>query len=105
MEAFSPSRGIRQEDSLSPYMYVICMEWLAHLIDREVRLGKWKPMHASRNRPPISNLAFANDLIIFGEALVKQAQLVMNCLNSFCEASVSKVSISKSRVYFSRNTT
>ena len=63
MEAFRPTRGIRQGDPLSPYIYVICMERLSHLIEREVSLGAWKPIRASRNGPAISHLAFADDLI------------------------------------------
>ena len=104
LEAFQPTRGIRQGDPLSPYLYVICMERLSHLIEREVQLGHWKPTRASRNGPPITNLAFVDDLILFGEASVEQAEIMMTCLNQFCEASGSKVSIAKSRVFFSKNT-
>lgn len=95
MEAFHPSRGIRQGDPFSIYLYVICMERLAHLIDREVTLGEWKPIRTSRNGPPISNLAFVGDLLLFGEASVQQAEIMWNCLNLFCEASGGKVSIAK----------
>ena len=104
MEYFHPSRGIRQGDPLSPYLYVLCMERLSHLIDREVRLGGWKTIRASRNGPQFSNLAFADDLILFGEASVDQADTMMKCLDAFCEASGSKVSIDKSKVFFSPNT-
>lgn len=51
--SFSQSRGIRQGDPISPYIYVICMERLTHLIEREVDVGAWKPVQASRNRPKI----------------------------------------------------
>ena len=104
MEAFQPSRGIRQGDPLSPYLYVLCMERLSHLIDREVQLGSWKPVRASRNGPPISNLAFADDLILFSEASVEQAEIMMNCLSTFCGVSGSKVNVDKSKVFFSANT-
>lgn len=104
LDAFQPTRGIRQGNPLSPYLYVICMERLSHLIEREVQLGSWKPSRASRNGPQISNLAFADDLTLFGEASVAQAEIMMKCLNQFCEASGSKVSIAKSRIFFSKNT-
>lgn len=54
MEAFSPTSGIRQGDLLSPYIYVLCMECLTHLIDCEVKLGEKKAVRESRNAPPPS---------------------------------------------------
>ena len=99
MEAFSHSRGIRQGDPLSPYLYVICMERLTHLIEREVRFGGWKPLRASRYWPPISNLAFADDLILFGDGSLEQAGSLKKCLDLFCEASGSKGSLAKSKTF------
>ena len=104
LEAFTPSRGIRQGDPLSPYLYVICMERLTHLIEFEISMGNWRPVRASRGGPLLSNLAFADDLILFAEASVDQAQVIRECLDKFCAASGSKVSFDKSRVYFSENT-
>lgn len=68
IDSFTPSRGIRHGDPLSPYLYVICMERLAHMIENAVSLGVWRPAKASRNGPCVSNLAFADDLILFAEA-------------------------------------
>lgn len=46
-----------------------------------------------------SNLAFADDLILFCEASVKQAKVMKECLDRFSEASGNKVSLDKSRIY------
>lgn len=89
---------------MSPYLYVICIERLIHLIGREVQYGCWKPVRASRHGPPISNLAFANDLLLFCEATPEQARIMKSYLEQFFSASGSKVNNSKSRIYFSHNT-
>lgn len=73
-----------QGDPLSPYLYVICTERLAHLIENAIQLGAWRAVRASRNGPPISNLAFADDLILFGEATGDQAKIIAACLSNFC---------------------
>ena len=102
-EPFKPSRGIRQGDPLSPYLFVLCMERLNQVIEEAVISGRWKPVHASRGGPLLSNLFFADDIILFAEASCEQAAVIKDCLDRFCAASGQKVSLAKSTIYFSPN--
>ncbi|XP_057419026.1 uncharacterized protein LOC130713258 [Lotus japonicus] len=102
-DSFIPHRGLRQGDPLSPYLFVLCMERLAHKINDAITDGGWKPVRLSRNGPPISHLFFADDLLLFGEASMEQMETVMTCLGDFCSASGMKVSIAKTRMMISSN--
>lgn len=61
-EEFKPSRGLRQGACrrwLSPYLFVLCIEKLSHLINLKVRNGRWKTVKSGQSCPPISQLFFA----------------------------------------------
>ena len=51
---FRSSRGIRQGDPISPYLFVLYMEQLGHIISQAVEEGKWKPIILSCHGSPIS---------------------------------------------------
>ncbi|XP_061367067.1 uncharacterized protein LOC133310186 [Gastrolobium bilobum] len=79
----SPSRGLRQGDLISPYIFVLCMEKLSHLIANSIERKDWKPMTVGKGGPSISHLLFADDLLLFGEANIDQIKTIMNCLATF----------------------
>lgn len=62
LEWFNPSRGIRQGDSISPFIYLfiyfLCMERLSQLIHKSISRGKWKPISVACNGQLISHLFF-----------------------------------------------
>jgi len=100
-DSFVPTRGIRQGDPLSPYLFVICMEKLSHIIADQVDACYWKPMRAGRYGPQISHLVFADDLLLFAEASIEQAHCVLHCLDMFCQASGQQINYQKTQVFFS----
>ncbi|XP_019094473.1 PREDICTED: uncharacterized protein LOC109129898 [Camelina sativa] len=102
-DSFTAARGLRQGDPLSPYLFVLCLERLCHQIEAAVGRGDWKPIAVSRGGPKLSHVCFADDLILFAEASVAQVRLIRGVLESFCLASGQKVSLEKSKIYFSNN--
>lgn len=102
-DPFTPSRGVRQGDPLSPYIFVLCIERLSQLISLLVDQGVWKPIKLNRNDPPLSHLCFAGDLILFGEASLSQAHVIQQCLEVFCSSSGQRVSNDKTHIFFSKN--
>ena len=103
-EFFSPLRGVRQGDPLSPYLFILCMKRLGQLIEDSIGQGRWTPVCASHGGPALSNLLFAHDLTLFEEATREQALVIKEVLDKFCNAWGQKISFNKSRVFFSKNT-
>ncbi|KAK2392667.1 hypothetical protein QL285_066003 [Trifolium repens] len=96
-EAFTPKRGLRQGDPLSPYLFVLCMERLGEMISRSVNNGAWKPIQITKDGTKLSHLFFADDVLLFAKATVAQARVVKDVLEHFCALSGLKISLAKSK--------
>jgi hypothetical protein len=96
---FAPSRGIRQGDPLSLYLFIMCMECLAWLIQVEVEGGNWIGVKPARTGPAFTHLFFADDLVLFAKATSKTCQAINRVLGKFCGISGQKVNLSKSSIF------
>lgn len=73
---FSSGSGIRQGDPISPYIFVLCMEKLSHIIQSAIDVGQWKPIRSSQVGPMVSHIFFADDIILFVEASTGQTKVL-----------------------------
>ena len=103
LDPFLPSRGIRQGDPLSPYLFILCMEFLGHLIEEKCAAKLWTSVKASRSGPTFSHLFFADDLVLFASATPENCTVISSVLQEFCNKYGQKISEAKSRVFFSPN--
>ncbi|GKV21520.1 hypothetical protein SLEP1_g31494 [Rubroshorea leprosula] len=86
-DAFLPSRGIRQGDPISPYLFILCMEYLSIKLSNGMAKGKWKGSKAGKRGPTLSHIFFADDLIFLGKATLTNAQYLKDTLEFFCSRS------------------
>ncbi|XVE49681.1 hypothetical protein DITRI_Ditri01bG0100700 [Diplodiscus trichospermus] len=98
-----PSRGIRQGEPLSPYLFVLCIEKLNHMIMDCIDAGEWKPIKVARNGPSLSHLFFAYDIVLFAVASLDQIKVIKQCLDGICSWSGQRVSFERSKIFFSAN--
>ena len=103
LEPFLPSRGIRQMDPLSPYLFILCKEVLGVLITEKCDAKLWDLISASKGGLAFSHLFFADDVILFVKADRKNCVAIRDALDSFCSLSGQKVCNAKSRAFFSPN--
>jgi hypothetical protein len=68
-EMFSPTRGLRQGDSLSPYLFLVCAEGLSTLLLHEEEVGGIDGLRVCRNALSVSHLLFADDSLILMKAV------------------------------------
>lgn len=100
---FKPSRCLRQGNPLSPYLFAIFMERLAHGINAASARKEWKPIFLSKNGPPLTCLFFDDDLILFAEASELQVNTINRVLDTFCMSLGQRVNKDKTIVLFSKN--
>lgn len=102
-DVFKPSRGIRQGDPISPYLFLLCSEGLTSMLKNIGPLYVSRGVRVSRHAPWISHLLFADDCLIFTQASKKGADRVADILEAYNWGSGQLVNKNKSAIFFSPN--
>jgi ribonuclease HI len=100
----TPSRGIRQGDPISPYLFLICAEALSAMLTHANMDGRLTGVPTSRRGPALSHLFFADDSLLFCRATLSQWNQLTSILQKYEEASGQKMNTNKTALFFSRNT-
>ncbi|KAA3466263.1 LINE-1 reverse transcriptase isogeny [Gossypium australe] len=79
--------GLKQGDSLSPFLFLICSEGLSTLMRLAGSERKLKGVRASRSGPSILNLLFVDDCILFGEATTRGVIALKSILKEYEDCS------------------
>jgi hypothetical protein len=80
---FTPSRGLRQGDPLSPYIFLLVAHGLSVLLKHFEQSRRLEGMKVCRRAPSISHLLFADDSLLFFRANGTQAHHVRDALSIF----------------------
>ena len=99
-----PSRGLRQGDPISHFLFLFCAEGLSSLLQRAISMGSIKGVVASPQGPHISHLFFADDSIIFCQATKEDCDHLVQILEIYEQASGQKINREKTSLFFSHNT-
>lgn len=98
-----PSRGLRQGDPLSPYLFLLCVEGLFELLKSAAASGQIKGCRICTSAPSVTHLLFVDDSFLFFKANDTEARAVKSLLNSYETCSGQAVNYQKSAIFFSSN--
>ncbi|KAL9674087.1 hypothetical protein QQ045_030357 [Rhodiola kirilowii] len=102
-DCFSPSRGLRQGDPLSPYLFILCTEWLSTIMSHYATLGILKGIQICRRAPLLTHLLFADDCLFFLKINHQSVTAVKDVLSLYEKISGQTVNFQKSEIMLSRN--
>ncbi|KAM6586543.1 hypothetical protein CsatA_009148 [Cannabis sativa] len=105
MGPINPTRGIRQGDPLSPYLFILCAEGLSSLLRKYEHHGYIHGCKVANGAPRVSHMLFADDSYLYCKATLEESRCIQELLRKFELASGQQVNLAKSSIFFSGNTT
>ena len=99
-----PTRGIRQGEPLSPFLFLLCTEGLHGLITQSTLRGDIHGFSMSRRSPSLTHLLFANDSLLFCKSNAEECQKVIEVLQVYKMSSGQQINKAKTTVFFSKPT-
>jgi hypothetical protein len=86
-DSFTPGRGFRQGDPLSPYLFLLCAEGLSSLLAHREEVCGMEDVRVCRNAPSVSHLLFVDDSLILMKANMTRATSLRQVLDQYCASS------------------
>ncbi|KAM6584731.1 hypothetical protein CsatB_011733 [Cannabis sativa] len=99
-----PTRGLRQGDPLSPYLFLICAEGFSALIRHAEEKRDILGLKIARHAPPISHLFFADDSLLMFKASERTLVSIQKNFSLYAACSGQMINYTKSLLLFSPNT-
>ena len=93
------SRGLRQGDPLSPFLFTLVADVLSRMLLRVEERNSLEGFRVSRNRIRVSHLQFADDTIFFSNTREEELQTLKSLLLVFRLIYGLKVNLDKSNIY------
>jgi exonuclease III len=100
LDSFSPSRGLRQGDPLSPFLFLFVADGLSTLLQKEVTEQNIDALRVCRSAPRVSHLLFADDSLLFFKARGDQAARIKGVLDIYASSMGQLINPSKCSILF-----
>jgi hypothetical protein len=91
-----PTRGLRQGDPISPYLFLICAAGFSSLLNAAEERGDLTGVRVCQNAPSINHLLFADDSLLLLKADERSAGYLQNVLSLYEKCSGQTINKEKS---------
>lgn len=100
---FNGAKGLRQGDHLSPFLFVICLDYFSRSLNMRTVNSEFN-FHTKFHKGKITHLAFADDLLLFCRGDEGSVKIIKDCLTDFGKVSGRKANSLKSNIYLAGTT-
>jgi len=97
-EEFKPSRGLRQDDPLAPFLFLVVVEGLVGLVRQDVKTNMLSGLKIGRKEVEMSFLQYANDILFLCENSLTNVVTLKAILRGFEVVSGLKINFHKSKL-------
>jgi hypothetical protein len=99
LDEFKQTRGIRQGDPISPYLFLLAAEGLSCLLKHRSQSSVLSGIKVAPSAPSVNHLLFAYDSLLFFKGTSEGAMDIASSLEVYCQASGQKINRSKSSLF------
>ena len=102
-QSFTPRKGLRQGDPLSPYLFLFCANILSLALMKVENQQRIKGVKIGWTGIPFTHLFFANDALLFFQHDNQSLIHIQDTLNWYCSLSGQSINFSNSDLYCTPN--
>ena len=99
-----PSRGIRQRDPLSPFLFLFYAKGLNAILEQAATAREIHGFSICRRGPKLTHLFFADDCLLFCRSTLEECEKIKELLAAYEVVSGQMINKDKTTLFFSHNT-
>lgn len=97
---FNTSRGLRQGDPISPFLFILMAESLGRLLNNAREQLSIQGIHITSGLEATTHQQFVDDTMLFGQSSLQESNAIKQILQTYSMVSGKEINTSKSNIFF-----